>query len=220
MSSRRSPDLAVLLAGLALACGGSPGEGPCDRYADHPEVDGWCRVRGAGAAPDVEAWCGAAGRWEAECRAAWVEPRLRAATPSREVLLAACGGGTACALDVLDHRASGPVLDQLLDCPPHTGELVGHCVHHALQRWQQQRPSPAALRELATTAADLAPPLPSWVGFHLGGVVQCLPSVGCDDVPDGMMAQRCTEGAAAAPRGPGACLGGGQPGRPHTPPRH
>ncbi len=147
----------------------------------------------AGAAPEVEAWCRGAGRHEAACRAAWVAPRLRPDGPPTAALLAACAEAPACALDVLDHRATGTVDAQLAACAAHTGPLVGHCVHHALQRWSRDRPASPEVLALLATARGLPAPTARWTAFHLGELAWCGRRFSCDDL-EGPESALCTEG--------------------------
>ena len=140
----------------------------CERYAEMPDVYGFCITSMAGGLSSSAA-CEAAGRWQDRCRTVWVEARLHPSSgATAQDLLVACGDAD-CRLDVLDFRAEPALLDQVEWCGQWAAENAPHCVSHAVQRWRAERPSAADLIAIASWEGVLA----DWLGHHLAEAVVC-----------------------------------------------
>ena len=153
---------------LAMSCA-APAPAPtlaprCAQYWGHTDIYGYCLSTLSGGFPRAEdalELCALAGRWQARCRAAWVEARLQPTSGvAAQTLLMVCGADEDCRLDVLDLRADPSLPAQLARCSALAGSNAPHCVGHAVQRWRAGGPGAA---ELATILA-LDTPLAAWLG--------------------------------------------------------
>jgi hypothetical protein len=173
--------MGVLAAWLA-GCGDPPGE-PCARYAaDLPDAYAVClrqEARAAATASQMLQVCAFAASDAVDaCREAWVAQQLWLGSQDADTLLAACGGGDDCALQVLDLRPSSDVLAQATRCDQ-AGRFADDCRGHAIQRWARTSPSAEAVAQLqaAWTWKDR-----TW-GDWLGYLAACQHTVTCPAEP-------------------------------------
>ena len=148
----------------------------CDRYAEHPELLGYC-LTSVAAKPrireSVESLCGRAGPFESECRRAWAAARIQPQQgQTLDTLLAACGRDSDCAFEVLDARGPEDVLAHVALCRERVPAYEEDCARHALSIWWNQRAPDAP--ELARVA-NAGLPWPELVGRYVGTVIACAP---------------------------------------------
>ena len=175
------------------SCRGGPASGPagaavgggapCAVYADVPNAWGYCvysRIRSVRSMDSAVALCQQAGAWEQECRHSWVSAYLpQGSGVATDDLLAACGSGDDCALEVLDVRADPDLATQFQRCLEHAGRFGDDCAGHALERWWVQGPDAG---ELARVAA-LQTPYPERVAFFISASVVCFGVGSCEGEP-------------------------------------
>jgi len=134
--------------------GGPTSMSDCESLRSNAAQFGFCRVQLAGdlsLSLGVEEVCEGTGDWGAACRQAWAVSRAEEHQSgwSRDSLLAACLDNSDCAFEVLDHRRSQDLFEQLAMCHEHAGEFTNDCAIHALDRWIHNGPSLADVQRLA-----------------------------------------------------------------------
>lgn len=170
----------------------------CERYAEMPDVYGFCVTSLAGGLHSPKD-CQAAGRWQDRCHTVWVEARLHPdSQASTETLLATCRDAD-CRLDVLDFRAEPALLPQVERCGQWAEENAPHCVSHAVQRWRASQPSADDLAEIASWEGILG----DWLGHHLAEAVVCDRIGSC--VGSSVVQGACERAAAALQSGQSEC---------------
>jgi hypothetical protein len=184
----------LFLLGVLGACGRDPAPPPtgkpaanadavlawCARYADLPDVRGFCLVEQIQELPrleDVELVCPKAGDWEPPCRHAWVSEQGRRNVPwSGEQLLRACGNSEDCVFQILDTHGNPDVVGAVRSCEERVPKYLQDCTSHALHRWVvERRPDDAeAARVLSALPAHL-----DLVAEQMGMADACLGSLRC-----------------------------------------
>lgn len=213
-----------MIALLLLACGDGRGGPPmpppgplemraatvastrasCAPYEDVPEVLGVClaqRVVSLESAADVELLCPSAGAWEAGCRQAWVDEQVRLGRDvPDERLIAACGGNSDCAFQVIDRAPSPDVLVQMTRCETYAVAYQSDCIGHALHRWVNARPTPEQGAAVLAAAGRNA----RRVSMYHGMSEACGYTLACSGVPEAL-ATDCQTSATLYRQSPARC---------------
>ena len=175
----------------------------CDHLRGAPEQFGFCRMSVASNIDNnesAEVVCEGTRDWRRRCRQAWAVSRAeRRPDVETSTLLAACVGIPDCLFEIIDHRRSDDLFEQLERCEQYAGPFAGDCAVHALDRWIHGSPSLSEINLLNSNRV-----FPVQAGQYIAAASVCLQLGDCKlAVEEGQAA--CERRLAELRQRPTAC---------------